>query len=88
MIINGTSEGLNDEVPPIPDGVLGVNSICYDMMYSRSGKTAFVDWALSRGAVRAFDGLGMLVEQAAESFRIWRGVQVDTAEVIESLRTE
>lgn len=88
LIINGTSAGLNDEVPPIPDGVLGVNSICYDMMYSRSGKTAFVDWALSRGAVRAFDGLGMLVEQAAESFRIWRGIQVETAEVIESLRTE
>lgn len=87
LIINGTSAGLNNEVPPIPDGVLGVNSICYDMIYSRSGKTAFVDWALSRGAVRAFDGLGMLVEQAAESFRIWRGVQADTAEVIQSLRT-
>ena len=87
LIINGTSAGLSNEVPPIPDGVLGVNSICYDMVYSRSGKTAFVDWALSRGAVRAYDGLGMLVEQAAESFRIWRGVQADTAEVIRSLRS-
>ena len=88
LIINGTSAGLNNQVPPIPDGVMGVSSICYDMVYNRSGKTAFVDWALSRGAVRAFDGLGMLVEQAAESFRIWRGIQPSTAEVIRSLRTE
>lgn len=88
LIINGTSAGLHDEVPPIPNGVLGVNSICYDMMYRRNGRTAFVDWALLHGAVRAFDGLGMLVEQAAESFRIWRGIQVNTAEAIESLRTE
>jgi shikimate dehydrogenase len=88
LIINGTSAGLNEQVPPIPEGVLGVNSICYDMVYSRSGKTAFVDWALSRGAARAYDGLGMLVEQAAESFRIWRGVEARTAEVIQSLRTE
>ena len=88
LIINGTSAGLGHEVPPIPDGVLGVNSVCYDMMYNTSGRTAFVDWALSRGAVAAYDGLGMLVEQAAESFRIWRGVQVDTAKVIRSLRTE
>jgi shikimate dehydrogenase len=87
LIINGTSAGLSNQVPPIPDGALGVNSICYDMLYSRSGKTAFVDWAQSRGAARAFDGLGMLVEQAAESFRIWRGVQASTAEVIQSLRT-
>ena len=86
LIINGTSAGLSDEVPPIPDEVLGSNSVCYDMMYNLDKATAFVDWALSRGAVDAHDGLGMLVEQAAESFYIWRGIRVDTTEVLESLR--
>ena len=86
LIINATAAGLSDEVPPIPDGVLGANSVCYDMMYKLDKTTAFVDWALSRGAVDAHDGLGMLVEQAAESFFIWRGIRVDTAEVLESLR--
>ena len=56
------------------------------MMYNLDKATAFVDWALSRGAVDAHDGLGMLVEQAAESFYIWRGIRVDTTEVLESLR--
>lgn len=86
LIINGTAAGLSNEVPPIPDGVLGANSICYDMMYDIVKKTAFVDWALSRGAVAAHDGLGMLVEQAAESFYIWRGIRADTNEVLRSLR--
>ena len=86
LIINGTAAGLNDDVPPIPDEVLGTNSVCYDMMYKLDQATAFVDWALSRGAVDAHDGLGMLVEQAAESFYIWRGVRVETNEVLESLR--
>lgn len=86
LIINGTSAGLNDEVPPVPDSVLGINSICYDMMYNVNKHTAFVKWALDRGALRAYDGLGMLVEQAAESFYIWRGVRPQTAPVIEALR--
>ena len=86
LIINGTAAGLSHEVPPIPDGVLGANSVCYDMMYDIVKNTAFVDWALSRGAVAAHDGLGMLVEQAAESFYIWRGVRADTQEVLRSLR--
>jgi len=86
LIINGTSAGLTHEIPPVPDTVLGVNSICYDMMYNITGNTAFVDWAINRGASSSIDGLGMLVEQAAESFFIWHGVPVDTAEVIASLR--
>jgi shikimate dehydrogenase len=86
LIINGTSAGLSKQVPPVPDEVLGINSICYDMMYNINDNTAFVKWAQSRGASRAFDGLGMLVEQAAESFFIWHGVRVDTTEVIDSLR--
>jgi shikimate dehydrogenase len=86
LIINGTSAGLNGEIPPIPDSILGANSVCYDMMYSASQNTAFVQWALDRGALRAFDGLGMLVEQAAESFFIWRGKRPQTATVIQMLR--
>lgn len=86
LIINGTSAGLTQEVPPVPDTVLGVNSTCYDMMYNTSQDTAFVEWAINRGASSSIDGLGMLVEQAAESFFIWHGVRVDTAEVITMLR--
>ncbi len=86
LIINGTSAGLLKEVPPVPDEVLGINSICYDMMYDIKNPTAFVQWALDRGALRAYDGLGMLVEQAAESFYIWRGIRPQTTEVIASLR--
>lgn len=88
LIINGTSAGLSKQVPPVPDEALGINSICYDMMYDINGNTAFVEWAQSRGASRAFDGLGMLVEQAAESFFIWHGVRVDSTEVINSLRQQ
>jgi shikimate dehydrogenase len=86
LIINGTSAGLTQHVPPIPNEVLGINSICYDMMYNTLAPTAFVRWAQSRGATRAIDGLGMLVEQAAESYFIWRGVRPATADVILSLR--
>ncbi len=87
LIINGTSAGLSHEIPPVPEEVLGINSICYDMMYSTGGPTAFVEWAQNLGASRAFDGLGMLVEQAAESFFIWHGIRVDSAEVIAELRS-
>ena len=86
LIINATAAGLSNQVPPVCEEVLGSNSTCYDMMYNLDGPTAFVEWAQSRGAASAIDGLGMLVEQAAESFYIWRGVRVNTAEVISNLR--
>jgi shikimate dehydrogenase len=86
LIINATSAGLSDEVPPLPDTVLGINSICYDMIYNIKQPTRFVQWALNRGASRAYDGLGMLVEQAAEAFFVWRGVRPETAPVIQALR--
>jgi shikimate dehydrogenase len=86
LIINATAAGLNDEIPPLADSVPGSHSICYDMMYRLNAPTAFLRWAQTRGATRVFDGLGMLVEQAAESFFIWRGVRVETAAVIASLR--
>ena len=86
LIINATSLGLDDEVPPVPDDCLHPATWCYDMMYG-SGPTAFQRWARQRVARQALDGLGMLVEQAAESFYIWRGVRPDTAPVIDSLRS-
>ena len=86
LIINATAAGLSGRVPPIPEEILDSDSICYDMMYNLDGPTAFVAWAKNRGVASAIDGLGMLVEQAAESFYLWRGVRVSTAEVINILR--
>ncbi len=86
LIINATAAGLSHQVPPVNEAVIGNSTICYDLMYQLEGPTAFVAWARDRGAARAIDGLGMLVEQAAESFYIWRGVRVDTTEVINNLR--
>ena len=85
LIINGTAAGLSNQVPPIPDGALAENSVCYDLMYNISTTTAFVDWASARGVKQAFDGRGMLVEQAAEAFHVWRGIQPRTVEVIRTL---
>lgn len=86
IVINATAAGLNGEVPPLPDGIIGKHSICYDMMYA-SEPTAFVRYCNERNASQSVDGLGMLVEQAAESFRLWRGVMPDTQAVIAALRT-
>ncbi len=85
LIINGTAAGLAAKVPDIPDDCLAEGGWTYDMLYG-ARPTAFVEWGRSRGAGRALDGLGMLVEQAAESFHLWRGVRPDTAPVIASLR--
>ena len=86
LIINGTAAGLSNQVPPIPKTLLHSDTVCYDMVYNIKATTAFVDWSLRGGASRAFDGLGMLVEQAAEAFSIWRGMRPDTTELIQSLR--
>jgi len=85
VIINGTSLSLSSEVPPISRNIINKNTFCYDLMYS-SDKTVFIKWAIENGALRAADGLGMLVEQAAESFFIWHGVKPNTAKVIEALK--
>lgn len=85
LILNATSAGIGDRVPQIPDGLLATGGWCYDLMYGDL-PTAFVRWGLEQGAARAVDGLGMLVEQAAESFFLWRGVRPRTAEVIAELR--
>jgi len=87
VIINGTSASLQGDLPPLRDSVIGSDTVVYDMMYSLT-TTTFNQWALDHGATRVFDGLGMLVEQAAESFEVWRGVRPQTAPVIHELRTD
>ncbi|HED52131.1 MAG TPA: shikimate dehydrogenase [Gammaproteobacteria bacterium] len=84
IVINATAAGLGGEVPPLPDGIIDEHSLCYDMMYA-SEPTAFVRYCNEHHAAQAIDGLGMLVEQAAESFYLWRGVRPDTQPVIEAL---
>lgn len=85
LIINGTAAGLKGELPVLPEHLLAPGGWTYDMMYG-SEPTAFVRWGQRHRAGKALDGLGMLVEQAAESFLLWRGVRPDTAPVIASLR--
>lgn len=87
VIINGTSASLQGDLPPVSPNVIGSDTVVYDMMYSLT-TTTFNQWAQDQGATRVFDGLGMLVEQAAESFRVWRGVMPETAPVIDELRRD
>lgn len=84
-IINGTAASLQGEVPPLPESIIDENTRCYDMMYAKE-VTPFNQWALDYGAKAAYDGIGMLVEQAAESFRLWRGVMPATRMVINELK--
>jgi shikimate dehydrogenase len=84
LIINATSAGLSGEVPEVPV-CLAPGGWTYDMLYANQ-PTHFCRWGLAQGAVRALDGLGMLVEQAAESFQLWRGVRPETGPVIEMVR--
>ncbi len=86
MVINGTSASLQGTLPPLPENILTKEAVCYDMMYAKK-PTAFVKWGLDGGAKLSVDGLGMLVEQAAESFFIWRGIRPETSSVISLLRT-
>lgn len=85
LVINGTSASLQGELPPLPDGLFKDGALAYDMMYSRDG-TPFLHWAAEHYAGKCADGLGMLVEQAAESFFIWHGKRPRTTPVIEKLR--
>jgi shikimate dehydrogenase len=83
LVINATSAGLAGEAPRLPAGVFGAGALAYDMVYGRD--TPFLAMARAAGA-EAHDGSGMLVEQAAESFLLWRGVRPDTAPVLAALR--
>ncbi|MDP2100096.1 MAG: shikimate dehydrogenase [Methylobacter sp.] len=87
LILNATSASLSGQLPPLPAGLLAEGGNCYDLAYGNE-PTAFVRWGLENHAVKSLDGLGMLVEQAAEAFFIWRGVRPRTQPVIELLNSE
>ena len=84
LIINATSASLQGEMPDVPDGLVGGQTLCYDMAYGR-GHTPFTLWARSHHAHRTAKGWGMLVEQAAESFLLWRGIRPSTQPALEAL---
>ncbi|RRV09086.1 shikimate dehydrogenase [Pseudomonas sp. v388] len=88
VIINATSASLAGELPPIsPTLIQSGATFCYDMMYGKE-PTAFCRWATEHGAAQSVDGLGMLVEQAAEAFLLWRGVRPDSAPVLAEMRRQ
>ncbi|MFT4560375.1 MAG: shikimate dehydrogenase [Gammaproteobacteria bacterium] len=86
LIVNATSLSLSGEIPPLDPTYIEASTWCYDMMYTSTGRTPFLDWCLSNGAAGCSDGLGMLVEQAANAFSLWHGKAPDTTPVIECLR--
>ena len=85
LVINATSASLSGDVPEIPATVVASETVCYDMAYGKAD-TAFIRWARSVGCTRAVQGWGMLVEQAAESFRVWRGMRPPTGAVLTALK--
>lgn len=85
IVINAISAGLAGEMPNVPSAAIKGASAAYDMLYA-DGPTPFLRWAAHHGVTRHCDGFGMLVEQAAESFYLWRGVRPATAPVIQALR--
>jgi len=84
LIVNATSANLQGQMPVLPLGLVGEETVCYDMAYGR-GHTPFTLWAKSLHAARTSKGWGMLVEQAAESFLLWRGIRPDTQSVLRAL---
>lgn len=87
LILNATSASLSDELPPLPEDLLAEYGCCYDLAYGNED-TAFVRWGQGQHAAKSLDGLGMLVEQAAEAFYLWRHVRPQTGQVIALLNAE
>lgn len=87
LILNATSASLSASVPPLPANLLAEQGCCYDLAYGNR-PTAFVEWGRANHAAKSLDGLGMLVEQAAEAFFVWRGIRPQTAAVIDLLNAE
>lgn len=84
LILNGTSASLSGALPSLPGGLLAEGGSCYDLAYGKE-PTPFVLWGREQHAIISADGIGMLVEQAAEAFLIWRGIFPETVPVIEDL---
>jgi shikimate dehydrogenase len=84
VVINATASGLTNELPPLPEGIFASGALAYDMMYGR--ETPFMKFAREQGVALVSDGLGMLVEQAAEAFFKWREIRPDTRPVLAALR--
>jgi len=87
VVINGTAASLSGEVPPLPPNLFANHALAYDLMYGEKTRP-FLDWAATHGAETLTDGLGMLVEQAAESYFLWHGVRPDTRAVVQTLQRE
>ncbi len=85
LVINATSASLSQDLPPIPDCIVSTHSFCYDLAYSDQA-TVFMQWASRLGVAGCSDGIGMLIEQAAESYAIWRGYRPDTEQIFKLLR--
>lgn len=81
LVINATSASVAGELPPLPTDCLDPGAVCYDLFYSER-PTVFMYWAEREGAAQVLDGWGMLVEQAAEAFYVWRGVRPETAQLV------
>jgi shikimate dehydrogenase len=83
VVINASASSLSGEMPLLPETIVKSDTLCYDLMYTKSREpTVFCQWALDQGAGLVVDGLGMLVEQAAESFALWRGIRPPTEDII------
>jgi shikimate dehydrogenase len=85
LVINATAASLSDQAPELPEGLYAQGSLAYDMVYGK-GLTPFLVRARAQGAERLADGLGMLIEQAAEAFYVWRGVRPSTETIFDLLR--
>lgn len=86
LVINATSASINGDLPPVPGTVVASHSFCYDLYYS-DADTAFMQWAKNLGVKSTSDGLGMLVEQAAESYYLWRNFRPETKRVYNLIRS-
>ncbi len=87
LIINATSASLSSQLPPLPSDLLIKEGNCYDLAYGNE-PTTFVRWGIKNNARKSMDGLGMLVEQAAEAFFIWRGINPETKPVIDFINSQ
>lgn len=87
LILNATSASLTGKLPPLEANILAENGCCYDLAYANQA-TAFVKWGHIHNAKKSIDGLGMLVEQAAEAFYLWREIRPETKKIIALLNSE